>query len=139
MKRVIGIFAYYSKWIKGFSDKIAPLVKNTDYPVSEECQRYFELLKSDIENSVVTAVDEEQPFELETDASDIAIAAVLNQNGRPVAFFSRTLQQTERKHSSVEKEACAIVEAIRNWRHYLTGRHFKLITDQEGLPFVFQK
>lgn len=139
MKRVVGMFAYYSKWIVNFSDKIAPLINNQNYPVNEECCRHFEQLKIDIENSVVTAIDENLPFELETDASDIAIAAVLNQNGRPVAFFSRTLNQAERKHAAVEKEACAIIESIRHWRHYLTGKHFKLITDQKGVSFIFNK
>ena len=137
MKRVVGMFAYYSKWIKGFSDKIAPLVRDQEFPVSDQCREHF--LKSDVENSVVTAIDEQKPFELETDASDIAIAAVLNQDGRPVAFFSRTLQEAERKYPAVEKEACAVIEAIRHWRHYLTGKHFKLITDQEGLSYIFDK
>jgi hypothetical protein len=114
MKRVIGMFAYYSKWIHNFSDKIAPLIKNESYPVNDDSKKHFEELKVDIENSVVTAIDENLPFELETDASDVALAAVLNQNGRPVAFFSRTLQQTERRQASVEKEGCAIVEAIRH-------------------------
>ena len=138
MKRVVGMFSYYSKWIPKFSDKIAPLVKNTTYPVSEHCEQAFQQLKTEVENSVVSAIDESLPFELETDASDLAIAAVLNQNGRPVAFFSRTLQDAERRHSPVEKEATAIIESVRHWRHYLS-RHFKLITDQQGLSFVFNK
>ena len=78
---------------------------------------------------MVQAVDEIQPFQVETDASEFALSATLNQNGRPVAFFSRTLNKSELKHTSVEKEAAAIVEAVRKWRHYLTGKHFALITD----------
>ena len=139
MKRVVGMFSYYSKWIPKFSDKIAPLVRNQSYPVDEACARQFQQLKVEVENSVVTSIDESLPFELETDASDIAIAAVLNQNGRPVAFFSRTLQEAERRHSAVEKEAYAIIEAVRHWRHYLTARHFKLTTDQQGVSFIFNK
>ena len=130
MKRVLGLFSHYSKWISNFSTKVAPLVKNKVFPLSENCLRAFELLKLDIENSVVCAIDEESPFELETDASDVAIAGVLNQNGRPVAFFSRMLQKSELNHPAVEKEAYAIIDSVRHWRHFLAGKHFKLITDQ---------
>ena len=58
---------------------------------------------------------------METDASDFCIAASLNQNGRPVAFFSRTLNPHEIKHHPVEKEAAAIVESVGSWRHFFTG------------------
>ena len=60
-----------------------------------DAKNAFELVESEIEKSVVVAIDEFQPFKLETDASDIALAAVLNQNGKPVAFFSRTLHGSE--------------------------------------------
>ena len=92
-------------------------------------------LKRDIEQSVVCAVDEDSPFEVETDASDFAIAATLSQKGRPVYFFSRTLQGPEVNHASVEKEAKAIIEAVRHWRYYLTGRHF-IRTDQCSVAYM---
>ena len=61
----------------------------------------------------------------------------MSQNGQPIAFFSRTLQQHEKRHPPIEKEAAAIIEACKKWRHYLMGRHFILITDQEAVSFVF--
>ena len=94
-------------------------------------------LKRDVEQSVVCTVDEDSPFEVETDASDFAIAATLSQKGRPVSFFSRTLQGPEVNHASVEKEAKAIIEAVRHWRHYLTGRHFIIRTDQRSVAYMF--
>ena len=136
-KRAVGLFSYYSQWIKDFSKKIRPLSQNTLFPLPEEALRAFNLLKEDVENGVVGAIDESYPFQVETDASDHTLSATLNQQGRPVAFFSRTLSGPELKHSSVEKEAAAIVEAVRKWKHYLTGKHFKLITDQKSVAYMF--
>ncbi|KER23840.1 hypothetical protein T265_14560, partial [Opisthorchis viverrini] len=52
-------------------------------------------------------------------------------------FFSRTLNPSEKNHSAIEKEAYAIVESIRKWRHYLLGRPFKLTTDQRSVTFMY--
>ena len=54
------------------------------------------------------------PFEVETDASECAIAVVLIQDGRPVTLFSQTLQGFERNQAALEKEAQAIVEAVHH-------------------------
>ena len=56
-----------------------------------------------------------------------------------MAFFSRTLNKSEHHHPAVEKEACAIVEAVQKWSHYLYGRHFKLITDQRSVSFMYDR
>ena len=56
-----------------------------------------------------------------------------------MAFFSRASQGSELKHSAVEKEAQAIVESIRHWRHFLTGRHFTLKTDQQSVSYMFNQ
>ena len=136
-KRVIGMFSYYSKFIDKFSEKIRPLNKNTTFPVPRSVLDAFNILKEDLKAATLQPIDPEALFVVETDASDFCIAATLNQKGRPVAFFSRTLKHNEIKHHSVEKEAAAIVESIRDWRHFLIGRKFNLVTDQRSISFMF--
>ncbi|XP_055862342.1 uncharacterized protein LOC106074444 [Biomphalaria glabrata] len=131
------LLAYYSLWIPNFSDKISLLARNKRFPVPEEVKQAFQNLKDELEESAVYTIDYTRPLTVETDASDIAIAATLNQDGRPVAFFSRTLSQSERRHSSVEKEAYAIVESLRKWKHFLIGRPFTLVTDQRSVSFMY--
>lgn len=134
MIRCLGLFSYYSQWIPRF-----PIAPCKSFPLPPPAVEAFESLKKTIEYAVVTALDKTIPFEVETDASEVALAATFNQNGRPFAFFSRTLQGSELKHASIEKEAQAIIGAVRHWRHFLTGRHFILKTDQKSVSYMFDK
>ena len=109
----------------------------TDFPLSVEAVQAFNSVKRCIINASICCPNDSDLLVLESDASDVALSASLNQNGKPVAFFSITLQPHERHHSSVEKEACAIVEACRKFRHFLAGRKFLLITDQQAVSFMF--
>ena len=79
----------------------------------------FKSLKQGIANASLQAIDENASFVVECDASDAAVSATLNQAGRAGAFMSRTLHGSERRCPAVEKEATAIVEAIRKWEHFL--------------------
>ncbi|KRX21394.1 Retrovirus-related Pol polyprotein from transposon 17.6 [Trichinella nelsoni] len=137
LRRVLGMFAAYSQWMPRFSEKIHALARCTTFPLPQPAVDAFEALKKDIVNSVVTAIDDELPFTVETDASDHAIAATLSQIGKPVSFFSRMLSNSKQRHSSVEKEAYGIVEVIWKWRHYLLRHHFHLITDLRSVAFMF--
>jgi transposase InsO family protein len=137
LTRALGLFAYYSRWIEKFSDKIKPLTQCTSFPMTDSAITAFQSLKSDVVNSSLASPNGRDMLVIETDASDVALSASLNQNGRPIAFFSRTLQPHEKRHPAIEKEAAAIVEACRKWRHYLYNSYFKLVTDQRSVSFIF--
>ena len=138
LKRAMGLFSYYAKWVPKFSDLVRPLI-DPEFPLQKEAITAFNNLKTCIEGSCVVCPNNNEQMVLESDASDFAVSASLNQGGKPVAFFSRTLKPHERKHHAVEKEACAIVEACRAWRHYLVSRHFKLLTDQQAVSYIYDK
>lgn len=139
LKRTLGLFSYYSHWIPNFSKKITRLTNVTNFPISNECAIDFGRVKQDVMDACLSYVDENKPLIVETDASYTTIAASLNQQGKPVAFFSRTLTPTERKYSAVEKESHTIVESLRKWRHYLIPRRFKVVTDQRSVSFMLNK
>ena len=113
------------------------MIRSNVFPLPENALHAFQNLKVERENAVVSTIDETIPIEVETDASDFAIDTTLNQAGRPVAFFSRSLSETERIHLAFEKETCASVESIRAWKHHLQGRFFKLIIDQRSVAFMY--
>ena len=136
LKRVLGLFAYYAKWVSGFSDKIARLKCVTSFPLSSIELADFEKLKKAIAAAALQAIDEAVPFTVECDASDVAISATLNQGGRPVAFMSRSFSGSELAYPAVEKEATAIIEAVRRWSHLLIRQHFTLVTDQRSVAFM---
>ena len=139
LKRALGFFSYYSRWVERFSDRVHLLVDSPSFPLSVEAAAAFEELKQHIAKSIIVCPNTTDPLVLESDASDFALSATLSQGGKPVAFFSRSLKPHERKHPSVEKEACAIVESCRKWFHYLAGRKFSLITDQQAVSFMFDQ
>ena len=137
LKHVLGLFAYYAQWIKQYSDKVKPLIENTHFPLDDVALQAFEILKNESDEVSLGIIDNSAPFVVETDASDVELSASPSQWGRPVAFFPRNLTKVERNQSSVEKEAPAIVEAIRKWNHCLLGRKFTLITDQQSVRYMY--
>ena len=66
LNRCKGLFSCYSQWIPGFSDRMRPIDSCKTFPLSSKAIAAFESLKKSIAESVVTAVDEKIPFEVET-------------------------------------------------------------------------
>ena len=112
------------------SDKVRPLAETKTFPLSGDALNSFTLLKSELANVALHSIDKLAPFVVECDASDVAGSATVNQRGHPVAFLSRTLQDSEIHYPAYEKEATAIIEAIRKWSHLLSRQTFTLVTDQ---------
>jgi hypothetical protein len=82
----------------------------------------------------------ERQFEVETDVSDFGMGRQLRQcddEGKlhPVAFFSKGFQGPELNYPIHDKELIAIIEAFKEWRHYLSETNYPVIvrTDYKNL------
>ena len=85
---------------------------------------------------VLTLRDLQQPFQIETDAFYYAIVAVLTQQGHPVAYNSETLSDRVRKYPTYDKEMYSIVQAFRQWKHYIFMKETIIHTNHRPLQFI---
>lgn len=132
IKQFLGLSGYYRRFIKDYSKITKPMTKYLQKSVKtvditdESYKSAFEDLKKTIASDQVLAYpDFEQPFILTTDASNLALGAVLSQMQdqveKPIAFASRTLTKCEARYSTIAKEALAIMWAVQKFRPYIYG------------------
>ncbi len=67
------------------------------------------------------------------DTSSTQLGAVITQDNRPIAFFSRKLSETQQKYSVTEIELLAIVETLKEYKGMLWGQGIKVYTDHKNL------
>lgn len=84
----------------------------------------------------------ELPLKLTCDASPTGVGAVLSHGSekikeRPIVFASRTLTKAERNYSQLDKEALALIFAVKHFHQYVYGRQFVLETDHKPLIHIF--
>ena len=95
-------------------------------------QCVFEQLKVALTTAPVLALaDPTLPYQIETNASDMAIGDVLMKNARPVAFFSRKLRAAKKNYSFTDRKFLAIHPSTRRWCCYLHGACCAMFTDHE--------
>ena len=86
---------------------------------------------------VLAHFDPRLPITLACDASPVGIGCVLSQKTpsgeRPVAFYSRTLNDTERRYSQTDREGLAVVAGDKHFHFYLAGKTFVIQTDHKPL------
>lgn len=76
-----------------------------------------------------------KPFEVHTDALNFAINGILIQEGQPIAFESRKLNDTKKRYIVQEKEMTVAMHCLRTWRHYLLGSKFVVKTDNVATSY----
>ena len=103
---------------------------------------FRKLKRTFTEARILQHFDPAKPIILQTDASGFAIAGILNQyNGfwvrRRVNFYSRKCSSAEQNHDTYYQELLAIVETLKQWRHYLEGANHKVLIrcDNKNLEY----
>lgn len=116
---------------------LTELLKKNGWSWSDQASMAFQALKGALCASPVLVLPNFQlEFTVDTDTSGFGIGAVLQQQGRPVAFFSKALGVRHQALSIYEKKMLAVLLAVRKWHTYLVGRHFKIRTDHQSLRFL---
>ena len=147
LRSFLGMVNYYHKWLNNIAHIAKPLYsllqEKNPFKWNSACDEAFSKIKEMVaSDKVLIRYDPNLPVRLACDASPYGIGAVLshvtsNGDERPIAYASRTLNKAEENYSQLDKEALAIVWAVKKFFHYLCGRKFTLITDHQPLKFIF--
>ncbi|KAJ1117510.1 hypothetical protein NDU88_005709 [Pleurodeles waltl] len=131
VRAFLGLIGYYSRFVKGYGAIVTPLTEQPRKVIwAEACQNAFDALKAAMCTApVLKALDYSKKFVVQTDASEHGIGTVLSQLneeglGQPVVFISTRLLPRERRWSAIEREAFAVVWALKKLGPYLFGTHF---------------
>ena len=148
IKRFLGLCGFYRQCIQGFSKITVPLSellkKDKIWKWGVEEQDSFETLKEALcKEPILRHPDFSKNFEVHCDASDQSIGSSLMQSdgeiSYPVCYYSRKIGGSELNYSVTEKEALAVIEAVKHWHYYLAERPFTVVSDHAPLAGCFKK
>ena len=146
IQQFLGLCGYYRKFVKDFAKIAAPMInlvkRETKWSWDQEVKNSFEKLKEAlISYPILQQPDFNREFILYTDASGLAVGAILSQkddegNEYVCHYASRTLKGPECHYGISEKECLAVLWAVKLFRVYLYGKRFSIITDHSALKWL---
>jgi hypothetical protein len=129
LRAFLGLTGFYRRFVKNYATVAGPLtdlLRANSFVWNETAANAFQNLKDAMTQlPLLTLPNFDQPFEVTTDASIIAIGAVLSQNSHPIAFFSRKLTPRLAASSTYVRELYAITEAIKKMATIPLGIHLQ--------------
>ena len=147
IRSFLGLSGFYRRFIPHYAEIAAPLVeltkKNKPLVViwNQGAERAFHTLKRLLCTAPILHIpDMEKPFILRTDASDVALGAVLLQSQNdtlfPIAYASKSLSSAQKAYSVIERECLAILWSLDKFYAYLYGKKFTIQTDHQPLAYL---
>jgi hypothetical protein len=142
LRRFLGMVNYYRDMWRRRSHVLAPLSKlasdKSKWKWTAECQEAFEEAKRMVLREAALAYpDFTKPFHIYTDASDYQLGGVIMQGEKPLAFYTRKLNNAQRNYTTGEQELLGIVETLKNFEHILLGQ--KIIVHTDHLNLLYSK
>jgi hypothetical protein len=111
LQSFLGLANFYRRFVLGFSHIAWALSQITrgggkaKFVWGWSQQQTFDDLKQRLcSTPILSLTDLQQPFKIETDASDYVVGVVLTQHGHPVAYHSETLSDVVRKYPTTTKK-----------------------------------
>ncbi|KRH93508.1 pol polyprotein [Pseudoloma neurophilia] len=152
LRSFLGLANQIREFVPAYAQMVAPMnnilkgksKRSTEKILwSEESTKAFDTCKNNIAKITQRMQpDLSLPFILTSDASNVAIGAILSQikdgKRQMIAAFSKTLDNTQLNYSVTDKELLAAVKGIQYFKHYLLGKKFTLETDHQALKYLQQ-
>ncbi|MCI24957.1 hypothetical protein A2U01_0046144, partial [Trifolium medium] len=117
LRGFLGLTGFYRKFVSNYAAIAAPLtelLKKDAFVWTTAAQTAFETLKKVMTEAPVLALPNfAEYFVLETDASGLAMGAVLIQNNHPICYYSKQFCSQLLAASTYVRELCAITSAIK--------------------------
>jgi len=141
LRSFLGLASYYCKFIKNFAKIAAPLTNLlkkfvVTYEWEGTFDEAFETLKGILVKALVLKLlDFDKNFDIHSDAFDFVIGGVLVQKGRPVAFESKKLSETEQRWPTHEKEMWVVIHCLKTWGHYIGSKDVVVWTNNVTLKY----
>ena len=99
-------------------------------------QNAFDEIKRVMSTETLLAYPQfDKPFIVHTDASDTQLGAVIFQKKKPIEFYSRKLNDAQKRYTTTEQELLSIVETLKEFRNILLGHDITVYTDHRNLTY----